>query len=58
MILRILVAVSAGLAAVTAVVIGYPGDLIPQYVILGLLVANAFVSAVAASLAMQPPMEH
>ena len=48
--LRILVAIAAGLAALNAVLVGLPGDALPQEWIIAVSAASAFLSAVVVSL--------
>lgn len=49
--MRYLMALAAGLAALNSFLIGWPGDLVPQGVLLAVGAANAFVAAAAAYLA-------
>lgn len=48
--MKYLIALSAALSAITAVLVGYPGDIVPQGVILGLLVGDAGLGAFTLSL--------
>ena len=55
--IRYLAAASAALAAIAGVVVGYPGDIVSQEVILLLLAGSAGSSAFVAFLTNQPPTE-
>ena len=54
-VLRVISSMAAALTALSGVLIGYPGDIVPQYVLLGVVAASAFMSALAANLAVDEP---
>lgn len=53
-IIRIISSVAAALTALSLFLLGLPGDSVPQYVLLGVIGASAFMSALAANLSIDP----
>ena len=54
-VLRVISSMAAALTALSGVLIGYPGDIVPQYVLLGVISASAVMSALAANLSVSEP---
>ena len=52
----VLTAISGGLGALTAVLLGWPGDLVPQTYLLVCAAADAFLSAVVVVLVRSLPL--
>ena len=49
-ILRFISATAAALTALSGVLVAWPGDIVPQYVLLGIVSASTFLSVLAANL--------
>ena len=54
-VLRVISSTAAALAAVQGALLAYPGDIVPQYVLLGVISASAVMSALAANLSVSEP---
>ena len=54
-VLRVISSTAAALAAVQGALLAYPGDIVPQYVLLGVNLAFIFLSVLAANLSVGEP---